>query len=225
VKGSSHDYGYLPPPNNTARTLRVRLFLKTWLSILDVSNPFKIWLRAKARRMLMKQSTVLGTWEGASEFDILRGRMWVSKVDLELCRVFLWRHSWMTICTESTLMLDYQREKIWSLKQQEELLDSIANDIDIRNSTLLRREIVNSMTTSAGWRQTTNERSLCTVFQGRSPNEDAPLRLRLAPREIHNIRNFADMTIRSIARRIEDYDWVFVFMNRLMDEYVYKRDL
>lgn len=111
---------------------------------------------------------------------------------------------------------DYQREKIWSTKQQEELLDSIVNDIDIPKLYLVRVKNNKQFDYECidGKQRMV---SLSRFFKPES-GEESPLMVRLLQRQ-YTYKKLKKQHP-SIARKVERYKLSFCIYESIDDEYV-----
>jgi hypothetical protein len=108
---------------------------------------------------------------------------------------------------------DYQREKIWSRRNQEELLDSIVQNIDIPKLYLARvtdNENVDYECIDGKQRMTT----LLSYFKP-EPNEK-PLTVRIAGEKYTYKRLKEDLP--KLAKKIEDFELTFVIYPKIDDE-------
>jgi hypothetical protein len=110
---------------------------------------------------------------------------------------------------------DYQREKIWSRKQQELLLDSILTDIDIPKIYLV--EIPDSKQFSFECIDGKQRMSTLLYFFKPDPNEE-PLKVKVAG------ENYTYKQLKKdhpkIAKKIEDYELSFSIYRSIDDELV-----
>ncbi len=111
---------------------------------------------------------------------------------------------------------DYQREKIWSRKNQEELLDSIIQNIDIPKMYLARlkdNESFDFECIDGKQRMTT----LLSFFKPES-DEENPLAVRVAGEKYTYKRLKKELPI--LASKIEDFDLTFIIYPQLDDEFI-----
>jgi len=113
---------------------------------------------------------------------------------------------------------DYQREKIWSTAQQEELLDSIANDIDIPKIYLV--EVKDNK--QFDYECIDGKQRMTTLSRFFKPEpkskEERPLTLRLFQEEYTYEK--LKKVHPSVAKKIEDYELSFCIYESLDDKYV-----
>jgi hypothetical protein len=111
---------------------------------------------------------------------------------------------------------DYQREKIWSTTQQEELLDSIANDIDIPKIYLV--EVKDNKQFDLECIDGKQRMTTLSRFFKPEPKEERPLTLRLLQEEYTYKRLMKEHP--SVAKKIEDYELSFCIYESIDDKYV-----
>ncbi len=111
---------------------------------------------------------------------------------------------------------DYQREKIWSTKQQEDLLDSILNDIDIPKIYLV--EVKDNK--QFDYECIDGKQRMVTLSRFFKPvrDEETPLMIELL-QEPYTYKQLKKAHP-SIAKRIEDYKLSFCIYESIPDEYV-----
>src|SRR6266566_3321660 len=112
------------------------------------------------------------------------------------------------------LEADYQREKIWSRKNQEELLDSIIQDIDIPKLYLAR--LTNDQ--NFDYECIDGKQRMATLldFFKPEPSGGNPLALRLAGEKYTYKRLKADLP--KLAQKVEDFELTFVIYPEIVDE-------
>jgi hypothetical protein len=111
---------------------------------------------------------------------------------------------------------DYQREKIWSTGQQEKLLDSIINDIDIPKIYLVQvkdNKQFDYECIDGKQRMTT----LLRFFKP-EPAEELPLKIRILQKK-YTYEELKD-EYPKIAKKIEDYELSFCIYESIDDEHV-----
>ena len=108
---------------------------------------------------------------------------------------------------------DYQREKIWSVKQQEELLDSILVDIDIPKIYLA--EVTNNK--QFDYECIDGKQRMSTLLRFFKPEEDekTPLTLRFLE-EDYTYQRLKEEHV-TIAKRIEDFELNFSIYTKTDD--------
>lgn len=110
---------------------------------------------------------------------------------------------------------DYQREKIWSTKQQEELLDSIVNDIDIPKIYLV--EVQDNK--QFDYECIDGKQRMASLSRFFKPSGDeSPLTVRLLQKQYTYKQLRKEHP--SIARKIERYKLSFCIYETIDDEYV-----
>lgn len=111
---------------------------------------------------------------------------------------------------------DYQREKIWTTKQQELLLDSIIRDIDIPKIYIV--EIDDSKQFDYECIDGKQRMSALLRFFKPDPDDENPLKVRFYEKKYTYKRLKSDHP--TIAKKIEDYELSFCVYAPLDDEYV-----
>ncbi len=111
---------------------------------------------------------------------------------------------------------DYQREKIWSTKQQEELLDSIINDIDIPKIYLV--EVQDSKQFDFECIDGKQRMASLSRFFKPVSGEESPLTVRLLQKQ-YTCKQLSKEHP-SIAGKIERYKLSFCIYESIDDEYV-----
>jgi len=111
---------------------------------------------------------------------------------------------------------DYQREKIWSTKQQEDLLDSIVKDIDIPKIYLV--EVQDNKQFDYECIDGKQRMASLSRFFKPGSGEEAPLTVRLLERQYTYKQLKKEHP--SIARKMERYKLSFCIYESIDDEYV-----
>jgi hypothetical protein len=111
---------------------------------------------------------------------------------------------------------DYQREKIWSVKQQQLLLDSILRDIDIPKIYIVKVE--NNKQFDYECIDGKQRMTALLRFFKPEPSEEYPLKVRHYEKE-YTYKEFKK-THPTDAKKIEDYELSFSAYEPLDDEYV-----
>lgn len=111
---------------------------------------------------------------------------------------------------------DYQREKIWSKKQQEDLLDSILNDIDIPKIYLV--EVKDSKQFDYECIDGKQRMTTLLRFFKPEPSEESPLMIRFMQQKFTYLELKKEHP--SVSKKIEDYELSFCIYKSLDDEYV-----
>lgn len=111
---------------------------------------------------------------------------------------------------------DYQREKIWSPEQQEKLLDSILNDIDIPKIYLVETKGNKQF----DFECIDGKQRMVTLSRFFKPesNEESPLTLRFLEEEYTYKKLKKEHP--TIAKIVEDYELSFCIYKSIDDEYV-----
>lgn len=110
---------------------------------------------------------------------------------------------------------DYQREKIWSTKQQELLLDSIVNDIDIPKIYICAAEDDGQF----DYECIDGKQRMTALLRFFKPDEgEEPLKLQFLNRRYTYDELLEDYP--EIAKRIADYELSFTVYGKLEDEFV-----
>ncbi|OGA05340.1 MAG: hypothetical protein A2W68_18415 [Betaproteobacteria bacterium RIFCSPLOWO2_02_64_14] len=111
---------------------------------------------------------------------------------------------------------DYQREKIWSIKQQEDLLDSIVKDIDIPKIYLV--EVQDNKQFDYECIDGKQRMASLSRFFKPGTDEESPLTVRILERQ-YTYRQLKKEHP-SIARQIERYKLSFCIYESIDDEYI-----
>lgn len=109
---------------------------------------------------------------------------------------------------------DYQREKIWSRKNQEELLDSIIKNIDIPKIYLAR--VTNDENFDYECIDGKQRMATLLSFFKPEPNEENPLAVPLAGEKYTYKR--LRKTVPNLAKKIEDFELTFVIYPEIDDD-------
>ena len=111
---------------------------------------------------------------------------------------------------------DYQREKIWSKKQQEDLLDSILNDIDIPKIYLVETKDSKQF----DYECIDGKQRMTTLlrFYKPEPSEDSPLMISIMQQKF--TYDELKQEHPTISKKIDNYDLSFCIYKTLDDEYV-----
>src|SRR6266581_8778625 len=109
---------------------------------------------------------------------------------------------------------DYQREKIWSRKNQEELLDSIIQDIDIPKLYLARLESNDNF----DYECIDGKQRMTTLLDFYKPETatDNPLRVRVAGEKYTYNRLQKDLS--KLATKIDNFELTFVIYPEIQDD-------
>lgn len=111
---------------------------------------------------------------------------------------------------------DYQRERIWSTKQQQDLLDSIINDIDIPKIYLV--EVKGNRQFDYECIDGKQRMATLSRFFRPTKGEESPLTVRLL-QEQYTYKKLKTAH-QSIAKKMEDYKLSFCIYESIDDEYV-----
>lgn len=111
---------------------------------------------------------------------------------------------------------DYQREYIWSLKQQEDLLDSIFQDIDVPKLYLVRTKSKNK---TFDFECIDGKQRMSCLLNFYNPEKDLP-----SPKLFMGGKKYTYQALRSehptIADKIDRYELSFTIYNQIDDEFI-----